>query len=74
MENFDHILLFKTNCTTVADKLALQLLLEKQDGIEEWNIDLEDVDCVLRIITYTINHNYIIKLLNHHGYKCCELI
>jgi hypothetical protein len=74
MEDFDHILLFKTNCVTAEDKLALQSLLKKQDGIEEWNLDQEDCDCVLRIITYTVNYNCIIKLLNHNGYECCELI
>ncbi|MDB4920086.1 hypothetical protein [Mucilaginibacter sp.] len=74
MEDFNHILLFKTNCETAADKVALQLLLGKQDGIEEWNLDQEDCDCVLRIITYTVNYTCIIKLLNHHGYECCELI
>ncbi|MDB5089039.1 MAG: hypothetical protein JWR09_3033 [Mucilaginibacter sp.] len=74
MEDFDHILLFKTNCKTFADKLVLQCLLEQQEGIDEWNIDLEDCDYVLRIISYTLSHNCIIKLLNHHGYHCCELI
>jgi hypothetical protein len=74
MEDFDHILLFKTNCATAADKVTLQLLLGNQDDVEEWNLDQEDCDCVLRIITYTMDHNCIIKLLNHHGYECCELI
>jgi hypothetical protein len=74
MEDFDHILLFKTNCKTIADKLALQSLLEKQGGIEEWNLDQEDCDCVLRIVAYTIGHDCIIKLLNQNGYECGELI
>jgi hypothetical protein len=74
MEDFDHILLFKTNCKTFADKLVLQCLLEQQEGIDEWNIDLEDCDYVLRIISCTLSHNCIIKLLKHHGYHCCELI
>jgi len=73
MENFDHILLFKTNCKSFADKQALQCLLSRQRGIEEWNLDLDDCDCVLRIITYTINHTQIIELLNQGGYQCCEL-
>jgi len=74
MGNFDHILLFKTDCKTVADKQVLQSLLFQQPGIEEWNLDLDDCDCVLRIITYTINNKQIINLLNQSGYQCCELI
>lgn len=74
MKNFDHILLFKTDCKTVADKQVLQCLLSQQPGIEEWNLDLDDCDCVLRIITYTINNTQIINLLNQSGYQCCELV
>lgn len=74
MENFDHILLFKTNCKTTADKQLLQSLLKKQEGVDEWNLDLEDCDCVLRIITYTLNEECIIKLINNNGYECCKLI
>ena len=73
MENFDHILLFKTSCSSMADKKALQVLLENQRGIEEWNLDLDDCDKVLRIISHEINHEHIIRLMNDHGYECCEL-
>ncbi|MCR8560244.1 hypothetical protein KXD93_21510 [Mucilaginibacter sp. BJC16-A38] len=73
MKKFDHILLFKTNCSTGADKLMLQCLMQ-QDGIEEWNLDLDDCDYVLRVISRTLNHASIILLLNRHGYECCELI
>ena len=73
MENFEHILLFKTDCSSSDDKKALQALLEKQRGIEEWNLDLDDSDCVLRIISYEIDHKKIIQLLHDHGYQCCEL-
>ena len=74
MEDFDHILLFKTNCVTAADKSALQLLLGKLDGIEEWSLDQEDCDCVLRVISCTLNRNCVTELLTCNGYECCELI
>jgi len=51
----------------------LQVLLENQRGIEEWNLDLDDCDKVLRIISHEINHEHIIRLMNDHGYECCEL-
>ena len=73
MENFDHILLFKTNCCSPADKSKLQLILDNGQGIEKWNLDMEDCDHVLRIVSYEIDHAHIIQLLNIHGYECCEL-
>jgi hypothetical protein len=74
MENFDHILVFKTNCKTIADRSVLKSLLEKQQEVEEWNLDLEDCDYVLRVITHALDQEYIIKLLNNRGYECCKLI
>jgi len=73
MNNFDHILLFKTSCSTRADKKALEAILESQPGIQEWNLDLDDCDYVLRIISFEITHDHIIRLMNTHGYQCCEL-
>jgi len=73
MENFDHILLFKTNIGCDADKQLLCGVLSSHAGIEQWSIDTEDEDCVLRIISYTLTHQYIINLIQQHGYQCCEL-
>lgn len=74
MENFDHILLFKTDCKTMADKRALQSMFDRWPGIEEWSLDMDDCDCVLRVVSYTVDEEQIIKWLNQSGYKCCELI
>jgi hypothetical protein len=74
MKNFDHVLLFKTNCVKKSDKAAVQKLLGQLDGIQEWNIDMDDDERILRVISYTLSHNCIIKLLNQHGYNCYELI
>jgi len=73
MENFNHILVFKTNIKTPADRETLKPLFEKHESIKQWNVDLYDEDYVLRIISYTLNHQYIIKLLRVHGYYCEEL-
>lgn len=72
MENFDHILLFKTNLEADNKKL-LKKVFDREAGVEEWNIDLDDSDRVLRIISTTLNHQYIIRLIISHGYECCEL-
>ncbi|MDQ8054353.1 MAG: hypothetical protein REI78_15080 [Pedobacter sp.] len=73
MENFDHILLFRTDIGTEACKEKLKAILDSYAGIEQWSIDMDDLDCVLRIISYSITHQEIIDLINKHGYFCCEL-
>lgn len=73
MENFNHILLFKTNLEDGSKEL-LKSLLGKEAGVEEWNVDLSDEDRVLRIISTTLSHQYIIQLIKNNGYECCELI
>lgn len=73
MENFDHILLFKTNINCDEDKLLMGAMLGNLPGAEKWSIDTEDEDCVLRIVSRTLRHQQIIELITNHGYRCCEL-
>lgn len=72
MENFDHILLFKTNLEACNIRL-LKRLFDRKARIQEWNIDLDDEDRVLRIISTKLKHHDIIQLITNHGYSCCEL-
>ncbi|TKC13187.1 hypothetical protein FA048_06145 [Pedobacter polaris] len=74
MENLDHILLFKTDITSEECKSKLQNILDGHEGIAKWNIALDDQDCVLRVESFTLNHQQIIELINNHGHFCCELI
>jgi hypothetical protein len=71
MENFDHILLFKTNLEA-ADQRQIKELFKKE-GITGWNIDLDDEDHVLRVVSYSLKHSYIIQLIRGCGFECCEL-
>ncbi|MBB5646226.1 hypothetical protein [Pedobacter cryoconitis] len=73
MENFNHILLFRTDIKSEEDKQALQPLLDKNKNIEQWNVDLDDEDFVLRIVSYTLKHEQVIEMVRDRGYKCCEL-
>ncbi|MBB6501731.1 hypothetical protein [Pedobacter cryoconitis] len=73
MENFDHILLFKTDIRSEEDKQVLQPVLDKNKNIEQWNVDLDDEDYVLRIISYKLRHEQVIELVQHQGYMCTEL-
>ena len=69
----DHILIFKTNIQTENDKLLVQNTLDTLDTIQQWNIDLHDVDCVLRIVSETLTPEQIIKVIKHNGFECAEL-
>ena len=73
MEDFNHILLFKTNISQEADKALVCAMLSNTPGVEKWSVDTEDEDCVLRVISPSLCHTQIIELINYHGYECCEL-
>lgn len=74
MEDFCNILLFKTNISGEADKASVCAMLGNTPGVEKWSVDIEDEDCVLRVISHTLRHAQIIELVTHHGYNCCELL
>lgn len=74
MENFDHIHIFKTNICTTADKQAIHELLDGDVAVEEWTLDTEDEDKVLRVVSCTLQQQQIIDRINSKGYICCELI
>ena len=71
--NITDILLFKTNISTAADKHILQATLDRHPQILQWQVDLEDKDHVLRIISPTMAHETIIDMIKLNGYRCEEL-
>ncbi|SHG60298.1 hypothetical protein SAMN05443549_10586 [Flavobacterium fluvii] len=74
MENLtENILVFATNIRTVTDKLTISAALDKNPAIEKWNIDQEDVDCVLRIISKTLSEEEIINIVENQNFKCASL-
>jgi hypothetical protein len=73
-KDFSHILLFKTDLNCEEDKRFVHSILDKNPQIRQWNLDLDDEDYVLRIISYTLTHEEIIQLLNQHGRYCHILI
>ena len=75
---FDHkkpelILVFKTNLTNENDVKEVTSLLNSADGILKWNVDLSDIDNVLRIEAFELEALMIIQLLAAAGYSCEEL-
>lgn len=74
MENtLNNILVFATNIRTDNDKKVISKTLNEIPEIHQWNIDQEDVDCVLRIVSETLSEEQIIKILNQHNFNCTPL-
>ena len=71
--NFDNLFIFKTNLQTKKDKQVIGKVLNTNNEIERWNIDLEDIDSVLRIESQTLTAKQIIKIINDQDFKCAEL-
>jgi hypothetical protein len=68
-----NILLFKTNIQTILDKQRIQASFDSNEQIYQWNIDLQDVDCVLRIVSETLTTAEIISAVELMGFDCTEL-
>ena len=73
LEKCELILVFKTNLTYKKDVKKLSGLLGSQEEIRNWNVDLSDIDRVLRIECNQINAYKIIQLVTTAGYSCEEL-
>ena len=74
MENLiENILVFATNIRTLTDKQTISSALDKNPAIQQWNIDQEDVDCVLRIISDTLSEEEIIDIVENQKFKCTSL-
>jgi uncharacterized Fe-S cluster-containing protein len=69
----NNILIFKTNIQTEGDKQRIQALLEEHDAIQQSNLDLYDVDCVLRVISDSLTPREIITVITNNGFECAEL-
>ncbi|MBE9585599.1 hypothetical protein IM792_14175 [Mucilaginibacter sp. JRF] len=68
------VLVFKTNISTSTDKANISRLLDADEAINDWHIDLDDCDKVLRVVTHRLCAMDVIELVNQKGYLCIELI
>lgn len=68
-----NILVFATNIKTESEKRTISTVLDKNPTIQQWNIDLEDVDCVLRIVSQTLSETEIINIIKSQDFKCTSL-
>ncbi len=73
MENIQNILVFATNIRTINDKQLISCILNENSEIHQWNIDQEDIDCVLRVVSETLSEQQIINIVNRHNFNCKPL-
>jgi len=73
MKNTENILVFATNIRTNNDKQLISQTLNEISEIHQWNIDQEDIDCVLRVVSKTLSEEQIINIVNNHDFNCKPL-
>ena len=73
METTSSILVFRTNIQSAEDITYLKTLLDRHPHIARWNVDMDDSDRVLRIVSECLTEADIINLLTPVGYACSEL-
>lgn len=67
------VLVFKTNLRFKKDLRQVSPVLNNEPGILKWNVDLADVDKVLRIETTRLTEQDVITLVTDAGYCCVAL-
>ncbi len=66
------VLVFKTNIRYKKEVNAIRRFIDGEPGIIKWNVDLQDIDKVLRIEALDM-HPSLIQKLDEAGYYCEEL-
>ena len=69
----EKVLVLKSNIATYADMMLVQHPLNHHPGISKWNIDLDDCDHVIRVVTPTLTVADIEEIIRSNGYQCSEL-
>jgi len=67
------ILILKTNISSKKHVKAVAPLLDGQENISRWNIDLNDIDKVLRIESTEMELTEVVQLIQEAGFYCEEL-
>jgi hypothetical protein len=67
------VLVYRTNIQHYDDIERIKPIFNKQTDILKWHVDLEDVDCVLRVEAQGNISDKIETLVQKAGYWCGEL-
>jgi len=68
-----NILIFKTNIRLKKDVGVVKSYLSADESIIQWNVDRDDTDKILRVVSTSNDPIEIIKTINEAGYHCEEL-
>lgn len=71
--DYNNILVFSTNIKTEKEKQTVATVLNNNLEIKKWDIDLEDIDSILRIESNTLEATQIIQMITAQDFKCSEL-
>ena len=71
--DLSNIFIFKTNIQTEFDKLRIKNVLDASQKVLKWNIDMDDADRVLRVVSDSLRPEQIISVLEYVGFECSEL-
>jgi hypothetical protein len=71
--DLSNILIFKTNIQTEFDRLRIKNVLDASQKVLKWNIDMDDVDRVLRVVSDSLTPEQIISVMDYVGFECAEL-
>ena len=67
------VLVFKTNLTDANRIGDIESLLDIHPHIVQWNVDLDDCDNILRIVSRNIAPAEVENMILNAGYYCEEL-
>ncbi len=67
------VLVFKTNLTNAKRIEDVEPLLDVHPHIIQWNVDLNDCDNILRIVSRNVAAHEVENMLLGAGYYCEEL-
>lgn len=69
----ERILVLKSNISTHSDLMQIQQPFNHHPEILTWNVDLDDCDHVIRIVSPTLTVADIEEIVKSNGYQCSEL-
>jgi hypothetical protein len=61
---------FKTDIDSDSLIESVKPILNSNQYISDWSIDIEDIDNVLRIVSAELLENEIIKIIKSKGFSC----
>ena len=69
MDNLLHIHIFKTDIRK-ENLFRMSTIFANHQSISHWNVDTDDCDFVLRVVSEKLSENDIITLVSQSGFKC----